>query len=144
MSSQDQDIADQMMPEELGDRLLLQLVAAGNESDLVDSYSLSASDWGIFITGPGGGDWRFDLNAMRFAPAGQACAQRIYCDRVTWNKLIQQQCSVSEALSSGRLLSESDKPKSDSLARSATSCVEQLISRLVEFANHEVLEPQRD
>ncbi len=138
------DYIEAATPADLGDRLLSQLMVTENESKFVASDFEPASDWGIFITGPSGGDWRLNLNSMSVVPAGQSCAQRLYCDRATWNELIKQQRSVSDALSGGRLLLECDEPEFNGSARSSCSCIEQLIARLIEYANHEVLEPQRD
>ncbi len=131
-------------PADLGDRLLEKLRAGKINHHVVHSDIESTSDWGIFITGPEGGDWRLNLNAMSVVPAGQSCAKRLYCDLDIWNELIKRQRCVSEALSSGRLLFEIDEIEFNAAARSTQSDIEQLISRLVDYVNHEVLEPQRD
>lgn len=103
-----------------------------------------ASQWGVFITGPDGGDWRLNLHTMSIAPAGQTCAQRLYCDSQTWNRLVQQPCGVAEALATGRLIIEWDELESNRTNRPVDSQIEHLFAQLVEYTNHQAWERQRD
>jgi thioester reductase-like protein len=124
---------------ELGDRLLSKLVIDAVERTSTDRARDNSRDWGIILTGPSGGDWRLDIDAISVVPAGQSCLNRLYCDRVTWNSLICQHCSVSESLVSGHLLIECDESEFNSLDQSLHRAVENLISRLIDYANQDRL-----
>jgi hypothetical protein len=108
-------------------------------SEGVDDVANSSLDWGISITGSGGGDWRFNLQSMQLLPAGQRCEQRLYCDRATWNELIEQKQSVVDALASGSLACEFNDHRSTELVSMPKRCsIEQVVMALIQFAENEL------
>jgi hypothetical protein len=96
--------------------------------------------WGVIVSGPGGGDFRFLLGDRQFRMGGETCDRRLYLASADWQKLLRDEISFGELVTLGRVVIEWDSAEVE-LEGNGTEATDRLVQEanaLIHFLKTEM------